>query len=124
MLTLMQRRLRQTSMTDFTAPIPDYYSDAFKTSFKHHIEALRPDAFPLNNCTTHGGIIDESGISASILSINETDRIVEVKTGIFFIEIVGGCSCGDEPISINGYCEIMSTIDKTSNEWSFSMLDD
>jgi hypothetical protein len=39
-----------------------------------------------------------------------------VHVGVFFREIVGGCSCGDEPFAADGYCEIELRIDKETAE--------
>lgn len=68
--------------------------------------------------------MEDRNISASILSINDTENSIKVKTGVFFYESVGGCSCGDEPISVNTYCEIMATIDKHSKKILFSVIKD
>jgi hypothetical protein len=37
---------------------------------------------------------------------------IEIVVGVFFTEIVGGCSCGDEPVAVNGYVELSLRIER------------
>lgn len=111
-------------MTNIVFSIQNCHSELFKSNIKNYLESLGTDNLPLNKCTTQGGIVEDGNISASILSINDTENSIKIKTGIFFYETVGGCSCGDDPISLNAYCEIMATIDKYSKDISFSVFND
>ena len=47
-----------------------------------------------------------------IFETADKGEFVQAKVGVFFSEIVGGCSCGDDPITVNAYCEILVSIDK------------
>ena len=101
----------------------DYDSELFTRSLKNYIEDLPSNTLPLNQRTTQGGIVDDSNISASILSVSNTDDFIQAKTGVFFTEIVGGCSCGDDPVSLNVYCEIIVFFNKHTGELQFSVFD-
>ena len=101
----------------------DYDSESFTRSLKNYIEDLPSNTLPLNQRTTQGGIVDDSNISASILSVSNTDDFIQAKTGVFFTEIVGGCSCGDDPVSLNVYCEIIVFFNKHTGELQFSVFD-
>ncbi|MCW8955439.1 MAG: glucosamine--fructose-6-phosphate aminotransferase [Gammaproteobacteria bacterium] len=111
-------------MTDDTSLKINYQSNSFKKMLKHRIEHLRPGSLPLDKGTTQGGIVDDNNISASILAISEAEHSVNIKAGVFFTEIVGGCSCGDDPITINAYCDIIITMNKLSDELQFSIIDE
>jgi hypothetical protein len=42
---------------------------------------------------------------------------------VFFTEVVGGCSCGDEPFEQPVYCELGVTIDRQSGEAVFNVIE-
>ena len=111
-------------MVTYTQSIQNFQSDIFKHDFKYFIENISPGILPLFKCTSQGGIVDESNISASVLSITESFDTINVKTAIFFTEIVGGCNCADDPVSVNAYGELVIGINKLSKEVSFSVIDD
>jgi len=111
-------------LTDMTLINFDHHSRTFSQDFKHYIEHLAPDTLPLHQCTSQGGAVDDTDLSASILSIEETSNRIEVKMAVFFTEIIGGCSCGDDPVAENAYGELLAIIDKDSRQLSFSVIDD
>ena len=100
-----------------------YDSEAFKLSLKSAIESLAADTLPLHTFTTQGGLVDDSNITASIMQIDEQENSIHARVGIFFTEIVGGCSCGDDPYSVNAYGELMAVIDKAHTEVNFQTID-
>lgn len=111
-------------MIDITIFNQDYDSESFSCSLKNYIENLPTNTLPLNQCTTQGGIVDDSNISASILSVSDTEDCIKAKTGVFFTEIVGGCSCGDDPVSLNVYCEIIVFFNKHTGELQYSIFNE
>ncbi|MFW2372561.1 MAG: glucosamine--fructose-6-phosphate aminotransferase [Gammaproteobacteria bacterium] len=102
----------------------DLESRSFTRNFKHYLEQLEPDSLPLHRCTSQGGMVDDTNISVSILSVEETESTIEVKIAVFFTEIIGGCSCGDDPLSENAYGELLAIIDTASRKLTFSVLND
>ena len=48
----------------------------------------------------------------------EAEDAIEARVGIFFREIVGGCSCGDDPLTAHSYCELRVSIELgTGKAW-------
>ena len=99
-------------------------ADSLAQALKRAIESLEPGTLPLAQATTQGGHVDDSQVSATILSVAETERSIEARAGVFFHEIVGGCSCGDPPVSENASCEIRVSIDKATGEAEFVVCPD
>lgn len=93
-----------------------WQSERFASTLKNEIEKLPPGALPLHEATTQGGHVDDSNIAATILSVSDHGRLIHARVGIFFSEIVGGCNCGDDPVSANAYCELHLAIDKDTAE--------
>lgn len=85
------------------------------------MENLEASVLPLDKGTTQGGLVDDSNISATIINFTEEEGYIQAKVGVFFNEIIGGCSCGDDPLSENAYCEIQVSIDKATAEAEFSV---
>lgn len=108
----------------FTESLSAWPSAAFNNSVKLELKNLKPDILPLNKATTQGGRIDDNHIDFTILNTSDSDHSLQIKAGVFFIEIIGGCNCGDEPHSVNGYCEIQVSINKETSETHFILLDD
>jgi hypothetical protein len=100
----------------FTAALRDWGSEHFAATLKREILALGPSDLLLHRVTTQGGLVDGAGIDATILDTTEDDGALVVRVGIFFTEVVGGCSCGDEPASSQAYCEVQLRIDKDTAE--------
>lgn len=97
----------------------DWNTERFSRSFKREIQGLPPGTLPLQARGMQNGLVDDADLSLVILQSRETEEWLEIKTGVFFSEIIGGCSCGDEPAAENAYCEILVSISKTSAETSF-----
>jgi hypothetical protein len=99
-------------------------SDRFRQTLKLEIEGLDPGELPLALGTNQGGQVDASQVTATVLAVTEGAGSIRAKVGVFFQEIVGGCSCGDEPVSENAYCEFRVLIDKGSGAAEFVALPD
>ncbi len=98
-------------------------SDEFSEVFKYEIKSLELGVLPLDSCCNHSAVIDKDSIDPVVLSSHETDRDIQIKTGVFFCEILSGCACSDDPsqamIHENSYCEINVIIDKDSAKARF-----
>ena len=70
------------------------------------LKALPPGTLPLQSCCTQGGIVDETECTVGLLGYERVDWGVRVRADVFFIEVVGGCNCHDEPVRHNAYCVI------------------
>lgn len=98
-------------------------SPSFAVALKSELEGLAPGALPLDRAACHGGRVDDGRITATVLRSDDDGVAVRAEVGVFFSEIVAGCSCGDEPQALNGYCEMQVKIDKTTAAATFALLD-
>jgi hypothetical protein len=112
----MTTRLR-IPLTDGTCA-----SKSFARELKREIEGLESGVLPLHRGTFQGGQVDDRDISATIVSVAERADVILARVGVFFNEVVGGCSCGDDPSSENAYCEIQVRIDKETGEMDFDAI--
>jgi hypothetical protein len=103
-------------MPRFPEALAAWQSDVFGRVLKEEIESLSPGTLPLHLGTAQGGFVDDSDIAATVLTSAEEAGSICADVGIFFTEIVGGCSCGDEPEAVNAYCRLRIHIDKSSAE--------
>ena len=101
-------------------------SESFNQTLCDEIRKLGADALPLHEATSQGGFVDDSNLTISVLSAADDDRLIRVKIGAFFNEIVGGCNCADDPspgtISSNIYCELQVIIDRSSAEADITII--
>jgi len=93
-------------------------------ALKGEIENLPPSALPLEKALTRGGRVEASGVTATVISLTESETWIGARIGIFFDEIVGGCSCGDEPFSHNVFCEMQVDIDRETAEAAFTLIEE
>lgn len=69
---------------------------------------------PLHKGVAQGGMVDAGNMDLTVTkAVDRGDRI-QVWCGVFFTEIVGGCSCGDDPAAQHAYCEMEILIDKAT----------
>lgn len=97
-------------------------TDSFDTTLKAELESLPADTLPLHLATTQGGIVDDSDISASILTSTETASEIRIRVSVFFTEIVPGCNCNEPPLETSAYTLLEVKIDKASAKAHFALL--
>jgi hypothetical protein len=107
-----------------TNALKHWGSANFEEALKAELENLPIGALPLQQATSQGGIVDDSNISASILSCEEHDNALKIRAGIFFTEIVAGCNCNDPPMETNGYCLLEIAIDVANADTRFTIIPD
>ncbi len=101
-----------------------WQTEAFGPTLKREIETMGAEVLPLDQGTSQGGFVDDSKITATFLSVIDRGHSIVAEVGVFFTEIVAGCSCGDEPDSINAYCRMQIHIDKTTAEANIRVVPD
>ncbi len=111
-------------MTTLLASLQRWQTDGFNQALKHELEHLAAGALPLERGTSRGGFVDDSDISVSVTSTTDDEHSIQAEVGVFFTEIITGCSCGDDPMRENAYCEIQVSIDKSTGEAEFSIIQD
>lgn len=101
----------------------NWHKKNLKRVLKQELTTLKTNTLPLHLATTQGGIINTENLDLIILSTAETNKHIEIKTGIFFTEIVGGCNCDDAPSETEVYCILLITINKKTAHSSFTIKD-
>jgi len=96
-------------------------SAAFAEALKADILGLGSGVLPLQQAAA-GGSVDESDVGITVLGSCESATDIHVNIGVFFAEIIAGCSCGDEPSPGNAYCELRVSIDKATGQARFEVV--
>jgi hypothetical protein len=107
-------------MHTLIASLHAFGTDGFAAALQRELRALPPGRLPLAGAAVQGGHVDDATIGVSVLSAEQTADTIDVNLGVFFTEIVGGCSCGDDPYPSNGYCELRLRIDRRTGAASFT----
>ncbi|MGD2073559.1 MAG: glucosamine--fructose-6-phosphate aminotransferase [Gammaproteobacteria bacterium] len=108
------------SIPGFGHAVAAWGSDAFDAALKQDFERLEPGLLPLKEATGQGGLVDAGRLDVTVLSVGGDEGTIRARVGVFFEETVGGCSCGDDPVSYPVYCELAITIDKSTGEGQFT----
>ena len=87
-------------------------TDAFAATLQREIAALPEGSLPLAGL--QGGWLESNSIAVMLLSCRADPEVIEATIGVFFREIVGGCSCGEERFTSDGYRELGLRIDRSS----------
>lgn len=103
-------------MLTLPGTLKHWNSAGFDAALKSELVSLADGVLPLQQASTHGGMVDGNSLSVTVISSNENPAGIAVRVGIFFTEIVGGCSCGDEPFETSGYCVLDISLDKSNAE--------
>ena len=101
----------------------DWHTADFSTTFKREIQRLPSGTLPLQARGMQNGLVDDADLSLTILQRVESKDVLKIKAGVFFSEVIGGCSCGDEPAAENAYCEIWVCIQKETAEVSIALAE-
>lgn len=96
----------------------------FATVLRDELQALGGDGLPLHLGVNEGGMVDASRVQVTVIRSAADPAEIRATVGLFFTEVVGGCSCGDEPEAKPVYCEMQLHIDRGSAETRFEMLSD
>lgn len=101
-------------MLKLNAALLAWNTAAFKPTLKACLEALAPASLPLHLGVSQAGFVGDEALTATILNSRDGGDAIEARVGVFFTEIVINCGCGDDPMLINAYCELLISIDKVS----------
>jgi hypothetical protein len=100
----------------------DWKSVAFAETLQRELEQLPPGTLPLLKGVAHGGLPNERDKQVMVLSFIDRQDSIQARVGVFFSEVMAGCSCGDEPVPLQAYCEIQVKIHKATAEAQFAVL--
>jgi hypothetical protein len=88
-------------------------SSRFEPALKAELEALSPTRLALDRCTSQGGMIG-GPIAVSLLAHQADAATIRLRLAVLFAEIVGGCSCGDDPYQAQSAATLILEIDRAS----------
>jgi len=98
-------------------------TDLFNQTLKSEIAKINSTDLLIQNACTQGGVFKENSLSITVLAHDEDTNTIFIKIGLFFSEIVPSCSCGDDPLEINNYCECNISINKINTEATLTLMD-
>ena len=102
-------------MHDLTRSLKAFNTPGFAAVLRGELAALGPDVLGLQQALTAGSAAQPEGIGIMILRHLETPGAIEVRAGVFFTSVLGGCACTDDPTPLTEnaeYCEIDIRIDR------------
>jgi hypothetical protein len=108
-------------MTRLNVSLSDCHPDRFARQLKVALEHLPPGTLPLAQATTQGGLVDDSDISVTVVAVHDDGDFIRARVMVFFSEIVGGCSCGDDPLSSTAQGELEVSIERRSGQAAFTV---
>jgi len=106
-------------MHDLQRSLKAFGSPDFAAVLREELAAFGPDALGLQQALSAGNTALSDGIGIMILHHLETSDTLQVRAGVFFTSVLGGCACADDPTPENEnaeYCEIEITIDRRTGE--------
>ncbi|NCA71141.1 MAG: hypothetical protein EOM91_13760 [Sphingobacteriia bacterium] len=96
-----------TGVGSMTLALPEsarrFGTPELAATLAREISAWPPDRLPLHGA--QGGLIEPGSIGVTVLSCTPNGQRIDLLVGVFFTEVVGGCSCGEEPFAVPGYQE-------------------
>ena len=95
---------------------PDASDDALAACLAEALEALPPGSLPLQACCQQGGLPDADTVAVSILGLVREAELIIARVGVFFDEVVGGCSCHDDPVRASAYCVLEATVRRADGD--------
>ena len=85
------------------------------------------EQLPLQEGLSSSSSVAAVPISVLIRKVTDLGDTLQVKAGIMYQGVIGGCSCTDDPTpdsTINEYCDVLLDIDKTSATATVTLLAD
>ncbi|MDH3353958.1 MAG: hypothetical protein OEL79_01945 [Chromatiales bacterium] len=100
-------------------------TNSYSRIIKNELQGMPSGTFPLEKGLTESGKVDDSNITVTVFESRDNDQHIQTKVTVFFTEINGGCSCsGDDPYQLHAHCTMWVSIDRSTAEASFEVVDD
>jgi len=96
----------------------------FGPALKRELAALPSGVLPLQHGVSPGTHVDDSEVAATVIRATAEGGVIRARVGVFFTEVLAGCSCGDDPAPASAYCEIEVLIDQASGAARFVPVQD
>ena len=111
-------------MPKFIDTVRAWQTEAFAQCLKRELMDLGKGGLPLAKGVAYGGTVDDSDLAVTVLRSRDEGPAIVAQVGVFFTEIIGGCSCGDEPAPSPAYCELRIRIDKATAAADITVMSD
>jgi hypothetical protein len=100
-------------------------TDSYSRTIKDELQSLKQGTLPLERGLQEGGKVDDSNITVTVFEGSDNGHSIQTRVTAFFSEMSGACSCaGDGPYEMHAHCTMIVSIDKSSAEASFEVVDD
>lgn len=99
----------------------------FDTVFKHEVGQLDPGLLPLQQGLSGTSSVADAPFTVLPQRATVAGDCLQVKAGIVYAGILGGCSCADDPTPLEAqpeYCELWFDIDLRSGETDVRLATD
>ena len=93
----------------------------FDVVLRNALSGIRIAELPLQQATTQGGFIDDTSVQYSLLNVQQVDDCLLIRSSVFFVEMVGGCNCYDDPAGYNVYAELEIELSLSSGQASIRL---
>lgn len=97
----------------------------FSETFIEEMASISPDELPLIKLLRYGSdIVDQP--SFMILGSEADEKAINIRSGVFFCSVLGGCNCADDPSPLdrhNEYGELTFSIDRLDASTSVTPID-
>lgn len=108
----------------FAGACRDWTGPGLAATLQRALESLPPGSLPLHLGVAQGGVVDDTDMAVTVLRVGAAADRIDAEVGVFFTEIVGGCSCGDDPAPQHAYCRLHLSIDRSTGAASCTLVVD
>jgi hypothetical protein len=101
------------------------HSPDVESVLRLELEQLDARELPLQQGLTRGSHVGDDPFRVVAIGVSDDEACVRAKIGVFYMGIIAGCSCADDPTPVEGlqeYCELLVEIDKESAEANVTLL--
>ena len=98
---------------------------AFSETLKTEIEQMDVETLHLQQGLSQSSYACDDNIKAVIISFSEMSGVIQVKAGVFYIGVIPGCNCADDPSPLDEYpeyCEVQFDINMQTAETAVRLL--
>jgi len=104
-------------MTWFVNTLAARATPQFETEFKREFVLVPVENLPLQAALAHSSQLLDGSIEPVVLSVEDTDDSLRIKTAIFYAGVDAGSCCADDPsppCQLTEYCEVLVIISKAT----------
>jgi len=100
-------------------------TDDYSRTIKKELQSLQQGILPLEKGLNEAGKVDDSNITVTVFESRDNEHSIQTRVTVFFSEMSGACSCaGDGPYEMHAHCTMVVSIDKSTSEATFEVVDD